>query len=292
MKRALFLVMAVLTLLSLSCSFFTGKPTESVAVATEVKPTETAPATEEPTVPPPVVEPTEPPAVEEIPTEAPPEPTTVPPTAEPEPTATEAGPIEYVETFDKRNDYWSDPLVVTTQAAGRDPFIKITVDGGVMRFAIQDKETYVYKFFRYSVDGNGSIEVVYEPRGAMNNSVSVVCRANEDMTSWYELRIISNYADYNFYRYDKSLKTEQNKNPYILLGKGRMAIKEFSPAKSNTLKFTCTDDLLIMDMNKGKKIVEQQVDEMIEGNIVGVGVQSYDIIPVAMDFDTITITQE
>jgi hypothetical protein len=166
------------------------------------------------------------------------------------------------------------------------------VDNGFMRFAIQDKETYVYKFFLATVEGDGSVEATYEPHGAMNNSISVVCRANQDLTSWYEVRIISHYGEYNFYRYDKKLKTEENKNPYVLLGKGRMAIKEFSPGKGNTFKVSCMEDTLALDVNNGKRVVEQVVDEIIEGNIVGIGVQSYDVLPVTMDFDTVTITQE
>jgi hypothetical protein len=294
MKRAIFLPIVVLVLVSLACSLSSEQPatptqipqpdTQGVAATSAPEqpvPTETVPPAEPTTV----VEPT----------------TAAAPTVTAEPTATDApaptdtpeGPIQFSETFDKRSDDWSDLIIITTQASGRDPDLKATVDRGVMRFALREKESYVYKFLRYSVEGTATIEVAYEPKGAINNGIAVICRADEDLTSWYEMRILSSTGDVHFYRYEKRLKVEENKNPYVLLGKERMKIKEFNIAKANKFVVQCTDDDITMDMNNGKRIIVQPlVDAPLEGRIVGIGAMSYDVVPVTIDFDTVVVTQE
>jgi hypothetical protein len=111
------------------------------------------------------------------------------------------------------------------------------------------------------------------------------------MTSWYKARIISGESRYNFYRYDQNLKGE-GKNPYILLAKGILSVKEFSPATGNLLSFTCTDNELKLDINNGKKVITQAVDEALTGTIAGIGAMSYDLLPVVIDFKTVTLQSE
>jgi hypothetical protein len=279
MKRSLLLPLAVLTLVSIACGIFT----RPVAVAPVKSPTEAVVQ----------VEPTEAPAL--------PTATDEPPTPTPEATATEesteaptetpAGPVEYTEIFDEPNDYWSDTVTITTQASGRDLYSKVGIEDGKLRFRLEDYETYLYKYFLYTVDGDVSIQIDYQSLGQMSNGVAIVCKADEELTRWYEIRL-SSLSDYVFYLYDQRRKTEEGKNPYVMLGKGKAAINELYPTKPNTVQLFCYDNELVIDLNMGMRQVSQPVEEKLDGNLVGIGAMSYDVLPVTIDYDTVIIREE
>lgn len=193
------------------------------------------------------------------------------------------------ETFDQDTGNWSDPLVVTSQAQGHDPRVKITSGAGVMNFAISDKETYVYSFYTKGLDGAATIEADFQNKGAHNTGIALVCKANEEQTSWFEARVSGGDNQYKFFKYDKKLKEEQDKNPYVLLGKGRMQVDQYSPMKRTHIVFTCSDGELSIDVNKGKVKASQPLEEDIEGSLFGVGVLTADLMPGNLDFETVTI---
>ncbi len=287
MKRPFFVPMLVLAFVSLACSIFGAGPT---AVAPTKAPTkavvvEVAPATA--TSAPPTAAP---------PTEVPPTATEAIPTATPEPTATQAptytpAPTVFEETFDRRNDNWSEDVVVTTQTFGRDLVSQSIVQNGTLRFKIGDKETYIYKFFEPALSGDVSIEAEYQSLGNIYNGISLVCKVNEQRTSWFEVRV-SSTSDFSFLRYDRSLKEKENKNPYVQLGKGKFKIDELYPTKPNTIKLTCLDDELILETNRGARVVSQPLDDSLDGNYVGIGAMSYEVLPITIDFDRVTIREE
>lgn len=279
MKRKLFIPLIVLVLATMACSF------GQAATPTAVPP-----------------EPTKPPAIEaEKATQpaAPAEPTaTEAAAAEPtlevatetaSPTETAAGPETFTDSFDRANDKWTDPVIVTSQASGRDPFVKVTSGDGALRFAISDKETYVYKFLKNAVEGATTIEVDYQNKGAVDTGMAIVCQANEDHTSWYEVRFSASDYYYHFYKYDKKLKTEQDKNPYVELAKGHMKVDEYFAAKPNHIVFTCSNTELTVDVNKGKKKGSYTLDAPLEGSLFGIAGLSSDIIPATVDYDIVVI---
>ena len=277
MKRALLIPLIVLLLASMACSL-----TGTKATPTPEEPAQAVVAPEKATVPPePVKAPTD--------TEA--APAEVAPTEEPAteaPTLTEA-PTEMKDAFDRETGKWSDPLVVTSQASGRDAYVKITSGTGVLRFAVQDKETYIYKFYSEEVSGADTIEVDFQNKGAFNTGIALVCKVNEDRTSWYEVRVSAADNNYNFFLYDKQRKIEQDKNPYVLLGKGHMKIDQYYPTKPNRVILTCSDTELSIDVNKGKVKASQTLDTQLEGTAFGIGIMTADVLPGTIDFDTVTI---
>ena len=287
MKRPLFLPILVLAFVSLACSIFEAAPT---AVAPTAAPTAAIVVEiEQPTAT--KVEPTVAKPTEVIPTA-----TEVLPTLPPKPTATQAptytpAPTEFEETFDQRNDYWSEDVVVTSQTFGRDLQSQSTVQDGTIRFRMGDKETYIYKFFVPALSGDVSVEATYQSLGNLYNGISIVCKVNEERTGWFEARV-SSTSDFSFFRYDKSLRDVENKNPYVLLGKGKFKIDELYPTKPNTFKLTCLDDELILETNRGARVVSQALDSSLDGNYVGIGVMSYEVLPVIIDFEQVTIREE
>jgi hypothetical protein len=277
--------MLVVAFVSLACAMFGSAP---VVVSPTSPPTAVA-----------VVATTQPSATATEPERVEPTATVALPTHPPEPTATDAPtdtppppqPTEFEETFDRRNDNWSEDVVLTTQTFGRDLQSRGLVQDGKLQFRLGDKETYLYRFFVPALKGNVSVEAKYQSIGALNNGISIVCRVNEERTSWFEVRVAST-SDFAFYRYEKRLREEENKNPYVMLGKGKFKIDELYPTKENTFKLTCLEDELILETNRGKRVVNQLLDNPLEGSTVGIGVMSYDVLPVTIVFDTITIREE
>jgi hypothetical protein len=291
MKRSFLIPLTILVLVSMACSMFsrgTEKPAD-VPTATQPPAVQAEKATA---------------AVTEPPTSVPEEPTAAPqptdteapvevPTDTPEvlPTETEAGPVEIVDAFDHNKGDWSDDLVVTTQTSGRDLLSKGIIQDSGLRFSFDDKETYIYKFYNTPVSGNVTIKAEYHTMGHINNGIAIVCKVNEDHTAWFEVRV-SSTSDFSFYLYDKKRKTDLGKNPYLQLGKGKFKINELYPSKPNVFQLTCLDDELILNANNDKRIVNQGLDVTLDGDGVGVGAMSYDVTPINIIFDKITIRQE
>lgn len=273
MKRALLIPLIIIFLVSVACNLFSN-------TSAELSPSQQA--TDE------IVQPTAP---DDRVTPTQPEPSTSPtepPVDISTPTASAPGPMKFEDTFEKSDASWADPFIVTSQAVGNDPLVQIKVALGVMRFNIQDKETYVYRYFSQPVSGVQGIQVNYEPRGSMVNGVAVICRADQEHKTWFEMRLTPENSKYNFYRYDSQLK-EMGKNPYLLLGQGVLAVKDFPPAKENSFSLTCNEEELKLDINQGKRVITQPLESGLPGNYVGIGVMSYNEVPVTIDFKTITI---
>jgi len=289
MKRVIFIPIAIIILATLACSIArpstptTNAPENAATVEQQVDVTaEVIPATEIPIEPTEAIEPT---ATIEQPT------ATTAPTATEAPTATPAGPFEFVDTFDRNTGMWSEDMILTTQTSGRDPNSKSLVIDGMLSYKFEDKETYIYKYFTEPMPGNVSIEADYQAMGHINNGIALVCRVNEERTTWYEVRV-SSTSDYAFYLFDKRRKTEEGKNPYLQLGKGKLKIDELYPTKPNTIKLTCLDNELNLDANKGKRTINQAIETQLEGSAVGIGVMSYDVVPIKINFEQIAIREE
>ncbi len=286
MKRTLLIPLVILLMASMACSLFTPKPAEPTKVPAIAAPIATEPpAATETAVQ--AVEATAPPAEEPTNTEA--APTDVPATEPPAATATATKPASYKDTFDRSNTDWSKPVIITSQAAGRQPYVKVTVESGTMRFAIDDKDTYVYKFLLKGPEGAATVEADFQNKGAIDTAVAFVCKASQDYTSWFEVRVSATNNYYYFFKYDKSMKDTGGKSPYLMLGKGHMKIDEYFPLKPNHLIFSCTDDTLTLDVNNGKLKASQSLDSTLDGNITGVGVLSSALLPATIDFETVSV---
>lgn len=285
MKRFFLIPITVLVLTSMACAFF-GKTAQPAALPTVAIPKATATKAATATIPQPTETREAPTATMElIETEAP----TSTPTEIP--TDTPAAPLEYEETFDRDQGTWSKDFIVTTQTSGRNLYSEGTIQGGVLRFLFMDKETYMYKFFEAATFGNVTIEADFNTFGHINNGIAIVCKGNEEHTQWYEARV-SSTSDYSFYLYDKSRKTELGKNPYLQVGKGKFKIDELFPAKPNTIQLTCLENEMILNANHDKRVIRQSLETSLDGGVVGLGAMSYDVTPITINFEKITIREE
>ncbi len=286
MKKTIFFILVGFSIVSLACNFSTKpggmKPNVADTPQTILNDSPTT-QPQKPTAMKPISSPVPTEAIVEAPTDAPTEAVIVP-------SPLPQQPSNYTEAFDKDDKNWGDPLFVTSQAVGHDPFVKIKVASGVMQIAISDKETYLYRYFKNQMAGNQNIQVDYEMRGVIDSGIALTCKANPDMNSWFEARLNPSESKFSFYRYDSNLKAA-DKNPYVLLTSGIVPVKDFPPAKGNTFSFSCYDDRLILDINNGKKVITQEVDEKLDGSLMGIGVMSYDNLPATYDFKTVDLKQ-
>ena len=207
------------------------------------------------------------------------------------PAATQAGPVHFTETFDKPDDAWTSLRVITSQATGHDPLIKEALENGRLRVSIQDKETYAYQLFKTQIPGNSLITATFEYRTLVSSGVALICRADPGFSTWYEARLLGAESKVDFYQYDQKLKAD-GKNPYILLGSQVLTSKEFASASVDTVSLGCITDELRLDLNSGARVITQAVSAGLSGTLAGFGVMSYDLVPVNIDFKTVSVQSQ
>ncbi|HEX7556235.1 MAG TPA: hypothetical protein VF338_06395 [Leptolinea sp.] len=210
--------------------------------------------------------------------------------------------IDFRDEFDLPNDNFTDDLIVTTQATTRDRmFTKPSVvQDGIMEFMIKDAETYIYKFVSGSMAEDVTVEAKWISKGQSLNGIALVCRASEDMSSWYEARI-SAQGDWSILHYDKSIKdSDPYANPYVTLKKGVAKHKLVKPAAANISKFSCVGPTLSYEINGLKGCIDTSRDpkegckttnnDIKGGGMVGLGVMSSTYLPAQIDFDYFAAT--
>ena len=282
--KTLSAILVVLVLLTLSCEFsfdlggnkdstatleiqqVTSAPVEQVVEPTE-KPTETA-------IPPTEVPPTEIPPTEVPPTNVPP---TAVPTQPPTPTDVPLPQSEpyYTEEFDYVPDNWYYEVLV-----GNEDKTDISVADGNLTFTIEDYDTYAYVFYEDYSYTDVYIEASTVNRGSNENMVTLVCRYSD--TGFYEVNI-TNGGLYYIYAYVEAMDVG-----YVTLFNG--GSKNINMGlKSNTFAMSCEGNEISLYVNGVReRTVEDNKYNMPEG-LIGVGVSSFDAIPVVVAFDYVYI---
>lgn len=278
--KTLSAILIVLVLSTLSCefSFDLGGKKDSTATP-EIQQVTSAPIdpvvqpTEEPTEPA-VVPPTSVPPTDVPPTNVPP---TVAPTEAPIPTDEPVAESEpyYTEEFDFVPENWYYDVLV-----GNEDKTDISVAGGNLTFTIEDYDTYAYVFYEDYSYTDVYIEASTVNRGSNENMVTLVCRYSD--TGFYEVNI-TNGGLYYIYAYVEAMDVG-----YVTLFNG--GSKNINMGlKSNTFAMSCEGNEISLYVNGVReRTVEDNKYNMPEG-LIGVGVSSFDAIPVVVAFDYVTI---
>ena len=261
-----------------------SQPAEPAQPAQPVEPAQ--PVQPEPTLEPPAAEP----VVEEpAPAEpAPAEPQAEEPTAEP---AADEG-FSFHDDFDMESDSYSEDTITTTQAVTRDQVQTepSSVQDGILTFNIRDNETYIYKLINDSMTENAVIEAKWKSNGQSLNGVSLLCRASEDFSGWYEFRM-SAQGEWQLLQYDRTIRdNDPYKNPYVTIKKGQAKQKLVRVTGDNVSKFTCNGNKLSYEVN-GTKIIETTNTKIKGGGLVGIGVMSSVYLPVVIQWDYLDVSQ-
>jgi len=268
--KTLSAILVVLVLLTLSCEFsFDVGGKKDGTTTPEIQQVTSAPAES-------VVEPTQ------SLTEAPPvAPTAIPPTAVPtQPPMPTDEPIAqsepyYTEEFDYVPDNWYYEVLV-----GNEDKADISVADGKLTFTIEDYDTYAYVFYEDYTYTNVYIEASTINRGSNDNMVTLVCRYSD--SGFYEVNI-TNGGLYDIYAYVEAMDMG-----YIRLYNGGSRNINMG-MKSNTFAMSCEGNEIKLWVNGVlERTVEDNNYNLPEG-LIGVGVSSFDALPVIIDFDYVYI---
>ena len=216
--------------------------------------------------PPPIqIQPTQPPPTEaltEAPTEAPAE-----------------APAYFTEEFDNPIPNWTYFLM----GEGDEEKFNISEDNGYLVFDLKGEHLIPYLTYDPWIYKNVRIDARAENRGYNTNWVSLICRYNPDV-GWYEFNI-GNDGLYTIYAYDNVLiKGYEN-----LFNGGSTAIR--SGRNVNDYTVICDDNTLSLYINGVEvRTIKEKKFNFSEGQ-VGISVTSYDVIPIIVAFDWVTISE-
>ena len=251
-KRALFLIMAVLLLVTLACGS-TDKTTDESTVGNEV-------VTEAP------VEITEAP-VEVIETEAPVE--------------VETGPW-YLEEFDTNLDNWSELYFTqSTDTEYEDETDVYTEDGGVW-FDVNIPDTYIYLFNENYTYEDVAVELEVENTGPHNSQyINLVCRYTPD-EGWYEFSVAAS-GMVQLWRYSEE-------DGYILIEEGGSTkIKQGN--ETNDFKITCIGNKLSLFINGDLWQKKAFVDSNYREGYIGISAGTMNVFPIQVVFNWVEVSE-
>lgn len=276
MVRKSLIVVLVMALVTMACSFSIGSTSFSIGSPPEptpepppVQPTRTI----EPT---PTLEPT--PEPTEEPAEAP-LPTMAVPTESPEEIEVDEPVVDEPEPFFIEEFEDGDGWVYFLMSGDEDDMV-LEADSDRLVFNLDGEEIYAYVLYDEYIYTDVGIEAVAENRGVNSNNVSLLCRYSDD-EGWYEFNIGSDGL-YNILRFD------QRRGEYVLLASGGSNSINMGKAV-NVYTATCKGEKLTLWIN-GREIKQIEDASLREGQ-VGISVSSFDQYPVIVEFDTVEIFQ-
>lgn len=234
-------------------------------------------------------EPAEPAPVDEPAPEAPPEaPPESEPTAIPEPTEPTAQQF-YTEEFDGDTGYWTYFLV----RGDKDPiFVEddfgtmfVGTDNGRLLYTLESEGQWPYVTYDAYTYEDVRIDVVADNRGVNNNNVSLICRYTPE-EGWYEFNIANNGLYWLFH----GIVRDDGYVMYNQIGNGG-SNKIKIGKEVNEYTMICRGKTLTLYVNGHETgSFEDNKFALREGQI-GVGVASFDVLPVKVEIESVTISE-
>jgi len=183
-----------------------------------------------------------------------------------------------VEEFDEYSDWWTWFL-----AYGDEDYADIYFDEGRMKFDLTDasSDTYAYLMYEEYYYEDVFIHALVENRGKNTNSISLICRYS-DVDGWYEVNIGSDGL-YNIYRFDGELDTGDGYS--MLASGGSNNIRQGKEYNEYTL--SCEGNTITVWIN-GVQTNSVRDNSFREG-LIGIGVSSYGVVPINVEFESLEI---
>lgn len=262
--RPLLFIVSMLLIVGMACSF--GSP----------------PATQ----PPPATQ-TQP--VQVIPTEAPPEPTEAPPTEAPLPTASEAPVSQAQQFFTEEFDAplsgdWSIFTITDPNASDLEK-VTVEADNGNLVWNFDSEYVYYYLFYNAFTYEDVKVEARADNRGKNNNSVSLICRYDENV-GWYEFNIANNgLYDILYAEVLDNGKIRWNR----VANGGSNAINQGKDV--NEYSATCQGEELTLNINGDEVISIKEKNYRLRSGQAGISVSSFDVLPILIEMDWIRISE-
>lgn len=263
--RPMLFYVSLLLIVGIACSF--GNP----------------PATQAP--------PVEQPVQVDNPTAAPPEPTEVPPTEVPptEPPATEPPAPQAQQFFTEEFDTslsgdWSIFTITDPNVSDLDK-VTVEADNGNLVWNFDSEYVYYYLFYNAFEYEDVTVEARADNRGKNNNSVSLICRYDEEV-GWYEFNIANNgLYDILFAEVLESGKIRWNR----VANGGSNAINQGK--EINEYSITCRGEELTLNINGDEVISIKDKKYGLRSGQVGVSVSSFNVLPILIEMDWFRISE-
>jgi hypothetical protein len=182
----------------------------------------------------------------------------------------------YTEEFDRTLDDWS---YFYMQGEEFDDDVDIFTENGRLTFDINHNDVYAYLTYDKYIYEDVRMDVEVENLGVNNNNVSLLCRYGDD--GWYEFNIANNGLWW-IYRFDVS------RNEYVKLYSG--GSNQINMGKdTNTYTAICQGDQFTLGINGVE--VRTVRDKNLKEGLIGVSVSSFNVTPVEVDFEYLSISQ-
>lgn len=222
-----------------------------------------------------------------------PQPTEVPPTEEPTevppPTATEP-PVPqaqeyFTEDFDNPlSSDWSVFTITDPNASDLDK-VKVEADSGNLVWDLDSEYVYYYLFYNAFTYEDVKVEARADNRGKNNNSVSLVCRYDEEI-GWYEFNIANNgLYDILYAEVLDSGKIRWNR----IANGGSNAINQGKEV--NEYSIACEGDNLTLNINGDEVISIKDKKYGLRSGQVGISVSSFNVLPILIEMDWLKISE-
>lgn len=189
-------------------------------------------------------------------------------------TATENEPFR-TEEFDGNIDWWS---WFTTN--GDENELDIYQDNGRIIFEMYDTNIWPYLTYNEYYYEDVALNTMVENRGMNSNSISLMCRYDENL-GWYEFNIGSDGL-YDILRYDGNL----NNGDYTLLANG--GSNNIRTGKDfNEYAIECAGDNLSLWING--VFTNSVRDRTFNQGLIGISASSYSSTPIIVEFEYVDI---
>ena len=223
--------------------------------------------------PPPQIQPTQPPPIQIQPTQPPPtEALTEAPTEAPG-----EAPAYFTEEFDGLVPDWTYFLM-----SGDEEKMTLESGNGILLFDLRGEDLWVYLLYDPYIYTDVRIDARVENRGYNNNNVSLICRYDEKY-GWYEFNIANNGLFW-IYAYDAITD-----NYTELYNGGSTAIR--SGKEVNEYTAVCLGNKLALYINgvEAETITEKRF--VFRDGQAGIGTSSFDVLPIIVEWDWVTISE-
>lgn len=151
-----------------------------------------------------------------------------------------------------------------------------TLDGFLV-FDIGERNLNALSFFQAGAYKNVWIDLRVVNADSAGFAVDLICRYNKD-NGWYQFEVF-NSGLFNLYymSWDEELKAE----PTLLTKGGSNAMR----SDSNVLSMVCDDRILSLYVNGQLAVSYEENQYALRAGQVGVGVSSFEAIPLVVQFD-------
>ena len=180
-----------------------------------------------------------------------------------------------VEEFDQYSDWWTWFLT-----SGDENYTDIYFDNGRMKFDLTDTDIYAYLTYDEYIYDDVYLHAVVENRGRNTNSVSLLCRYDENK-GWYEVNFGSDGL-YDILRFDGSL---DNGGYKLLASGGSNNIR--TGMEYNEYTISCEGNTITLWIN-GVQTNSVRDNSFKEG-LIGISASSYNVTPINVEFESLEI---